>query len=66
MEKEDLLFSQEINTDGTYRQPSELIRGIQTPGAIIFLDEVNTLKPGVTKLLNPLLDGRRYINDPQL
>jgi hypothetical protein len=66
MEKEDLLFSPEINTDGTYRQPSELIRGIQTPGAIILLDEVNTLKPGVAKLLNPLLDGRRYINDPQL
>jgi MoxR-like ATPase len=66
MEKEDLLFSQEINTDGTYRQPSELIRGIQTPGALILLDEVNTLKPGVAKLLNPLLDGRRYINDPQL
>jgi MoxR-like ATPase len=66
MEKEDLLFSQEINTEGTYRQPSELIRGIQTPGAIVFLDEVNTLKPGVSKLLNPLLDNRRYINDPQL
>lgn len=66
MEKEDLLFSPEINNDGTFRRPSKLVQGLQTPGAIIVLDEVNTLKPGVSKLLNPLLDGRRYINDAQL
>ena len=64
-EKEDLLFSPEINEKGTFRTPSELIKGIQTPGAIILLDEANSLKPGVSKLLNPLLDHRRYINDPQ-
>jgi MoxR-like ATPase len=32
---------------------------------VIVLDEVNTYPPEVLKLLNPLLDGRRYINDPQ-
>ena len=66
MEKEDLLFSPELNSEGSFRQKSELIRGLQTPGAIILLDEINTLKPGIAKLLNPLLAGQRYINDPQL
>ena len=66
MEKEDLLFSPEIDNDGTHRKPSNFIKGLQTPGAIIVLDEINTLKPWVSKLFNPLLDGRRYINDPQM
>ena len=66
MEKEDLLFSPEIDSDGTHRKPSKLIQWLQTPWAIIVLDEINTLKPWVSKLLNPLLDGRRYINDPQM
>lgn len=66
MEKEDLLFSPEIDNDGTHRKPSNFIKWLQTPGSIIVLDEINTLKPWVSKLLNPLLDGRRYINDPQM
>ncbi len=64
-QKEDILYSYELGPDGTYRLPSHLIRGIQTPGSVIVLDEVNTYPPEVLKLLNPLLDGRRYINDPQ-
>ena len=64
-QKEDILYSYELWPDGTYRLPSYLIRGIQTPGAIVVLDEINTYPPEVLKLLNPLLDGRRYINDPQ-
>lgn len=66
MEKEDLLFSPEIDEEGTHRKPSKLVQWLQTPGAIIVFDEINTLKPWVSKLLNPLLDGRRYINDPQM
>jgi len=66
MEKEDLLFSPEIDNDGTHRKPSNFIKGLQTPGAIIVLDEINTLKHWVSKLFNPLLDRRRYINDPQM
>ena len=64
-QKEDILYSYELGPDGTYRLPSYLIRGIQTPGALVLLDEINTYPPEVLKLLNPLLDGRRYINDPQ-
>ena len=63
--KGDLLYSTELWPDGTYKAATELIRGIQTPGAIIVLDEVNTYPPEVLKLLNPLLAGGRYINDPQ-
>ncbi len=66
MEKEDLLFSPELNAEWSFKQKSELIRWLQTPGSIILLDEINTLKPGIAKLLNPLLAGQRYINDPQL
>lgn len=66
MEKEDLLFSPELNAEWSFRQKSELIRGLQTPWSIILLDEINTLRPGIAKLLNPLLAGQRYINDPQL
>ncbi len=66
MEKEDLLFSPEIDSSGTFTKPSKLVRALQTPWAIIVLDEVNTLRAWTAKLLNPLLDGRRYINDPQI
>lgn len=66
MEKEDLLFSPELNVEWSFKQKSELIRWLQTPGSIILLDEINTLRPGIAKLLNPLLAGQRYINDPQL
>lgn len=64
-QKEDILYSYELWVDWTYRLPSHLIRGIQTPWAIVVLDEINTYPPEILKLLNPLLDGRRYINDPQ-
>jgi MoxR-like ATPase len=66
MEKEDLLFSPEIDNEGTHRKESKLVQWLQTPWAIIVLDEINTLRPWVSKLLNPLLDWRRYINDPQM
>jgi AAA domain (dynein-related subfamily) len=66
MEKEDLLFSPEIDSDGTHRKPSKLIQWLQTPWSIIVLDEINTLRPDVWSLLNPLLDHRRHVNDPQV
>ena len=66
MEKEDLLFSPELNSEWSFKQKSELIRWLQTPWSIILLDEINTLRPWIAKLLNPLLAGQRYINDPQL
>lgn len=65
--KEDLLFTWWLSEEwATYRTPTQLIKALQTPWAIICLDEINTLPPWVAKILNPLLDGRRYINDPIL
>ena len=58
--KEDLQFEYGYNPEkGTYRLPSQLVEGIQTPGAIVFWDEINALHPGVAKLHNPLFDYRR-------
>lgn len=65
-QREDLMFSFELWKEWTYRLPSEFIKWIQTPWAIIVLDEINCLPPWVSKILNPLLDWRWYINDPQL
>jgi len=60
--KEDLTYEFHYDPNrGTFRLPSRLIEGIQTPGTIIVLDEINTLRPGVAKLLNPLLDYRRRV-----
>jgi MoxR-like ATPase len=59
-EKEDVQFAYEY--DGkTVKIPSNIIKAIQTPGAVLFFDEINTLPPGVSKLLNSLLDHRRSL-----
>jgi len=61
-EKEDVQFSYEYDADkGTVKIPSNVINALQTPGAIIAFDEINTLPPGVAKLLNPLFDHRRKL-----
>lgn len=60
--KEDLMYEFEYDpNEGTYKLPSNLIEGIQTPGAIILFDEINALKPGIAKMLNSLFDYRRRI-----
>jgi MoxR-like ATPases len=40
------------------------IKALQTPGAVIYLDEINTLPPALVKLFNPLFDYRRYLVMP--
>ncbi len=60
----DILFTHEIWPDGTYRASTELIKWMQTAGGIICIDEINAYPPEVAKLMNPLLTGARYINDP--
>jgi len=64
-EKEDVQFSFEFDPEkGTYRLPSNVIKALQTPGAVLVFDEINTLPPGVSKLLNPLFDHRRKLIMP--
>ncbi|GEM_PF-1525749 len=60
--KEDLVYDFQFDPEkGTYKLPSRLIEAIQTPGTIVFFDEINTLKPGIAKMLNSLFDYRRRI-----
>ncbi|MFA5933437.1 MAG: AAA family ATPase [Microgenomates group bacterium] len=60
--KEDLTYEFYYDPDkGTYKLPSRLIEALQKPGAIILFDEINTVKPGIVKMLNPLFDYRRKL-----
>lgn len=64
-EKEDITYAFKYDVNkGTYNVDSRLIEMLQTPGAVIVLDEINTLPPGVAKMLNPLLDYRRCLYLP--
>ena len=64
-EKEDLTYDFGFDpARGTFREDSEFIRMLQTPGSIIVIDEINTLPPGLTKMLNPLFDYRRRLHLP--
>lgn len=64
-EKEDLTYAFKYDpARGSYQVDSKLLEMLQTPGAIIVLDEINTLPPGVLKMLNPLLDYRRTLYLP--
>ena len=62
MEKEDLTFVYEFDPKrGTRRVYSDLVKALQTPGAIVYLDEINTLPASLVKIFNPLFDYRRYL-----
>ena len=62
MEKEDITFVYEFDPRrGTRRVYSDLVKALQTPGAVIYLDEINTLPPSLVKIFNPLFDYRRYL-----
>ncbi len=65
MEKEDITFVYEFDPKrGTKRAYSDLIKALQTPGAVIYFDEINTLPAGMVKLFNSLFDYRRYLTLP--
>jgi len=57
MEKEDITFVYEYDPKiGTKRTKSNLIKALETPNAIIFFDEINTLPTSLGKVFNPLFD----------
>ncbi len=65
MEKEDITYLYEFDPKrGTKRVYSDLVKALQTPGAVIYFDEINTLPAGMVKLFNPLFDYRRYLTLP--
>ncbi len=62
MEKEDLTYMYEFDPKrGTKKVYSDLVKALQTPGAIVYFDEINTLPPSLVKMFNPLFDYRRYL-----
>lgn len=64
--KEDLTYEFYYDPEkGTYKLPSKLVEGIQSPGTIVLFDEINALKPGIAKLMNSLFDYRRRIYLPE-
>lgn len=60
MEAIDLVAHYEFTTEeGTKRFLTDLVRGIQTPGSVVMIDELNALKPEVQAMLHGLADGSR-------
>lgn len=60
--KEDLTYEFYYDPErGTYKLPARLVEGIKKPGVIILFEEINTIKPGVVKMLNPLFDYKRRL-----
>ncbi len=62
--KDDMTYLWLIDKNGTYKLNSEVVKAIETEWAILVLDEINSLRPEVAKLLNSLLDMRRKLYFP--
>lgn len=62
VEKQDLTYLRLVDEHGTYKLNSLVYEAIQTPGAILIFDEINTLPPAVAKMLNWLFDYRRNLS----
>ncbi len=61
-DEQDLKYLLEYNPKkGTYRIKSTVYEALETPGAILEFDEINTLKPEVAKMLNSLFDHDRAL-----
>lgn len=60
--KEDLSYEFVYDPQkGSYKLPARLVTGIKKPGVIILFEEINTIKPGIVKMLNPLFDYKRRL-----
>lgn len=63
LEASELVAHYEFDSEeGTKRFLTALAEGIQTPGAVVFIDEVNALKREVQAALHGLGDGSRSLN----
>ncbi len=63
MESIELVVHYEFDSkEGTKKFLTDLAEGVQTPGAIVFIDEVNALKPEVQAMLHGLGDENRSLN----
>lgn len=58
----DLKYLLEYSPEkGTYRIKSTVVEALEVPNALLVFDEMNTLKPEIAKLLNPLCDFKRTL-----
>lgn len=63
MRSVDLVQHYEFDTkEGTQKFLTDLSQGIQTPGAMVLIDEANALKPEVQAILHSLGDGNRSLS----
>ena len=63
MEGMDLVQHYEFDSkEGTKRFLTDLAEGIQTPGSVVMIDEINALKPEVQAILHGLGDSNRSLN----
>jgi len=61
-DEQDLKYLLEYDPQkGTYRIKSTVVEALETSGAILEFDEINTLKPEVAKILNSLFDHDRAL-----
>ncbi|MDO8649412.1 MAG: AAA family ATPase [Candidatus Peregrinibacteria bacterium] len=58
---EDIFFEAEGGATRTVFVPSKILQGIQTPGAIIYMNEFNLLPEDTQKFLNSLFDSKRSL-----
>ena len=58
---QDLTYLWILDENGSKKLNSKIFEAIHTPGAILVLDEINTLDPGIQKRLNGLLDARKSL-----
>lgn len=62
MQGEDLFYHTDYNPEkGTTRVLTPLAQGLQTPGSVVFIDEVTALLPSVQLILNGVGDGNRML-----
>lgn len=64
-EERDLTYDVELSDGEVVRIPTRILTAVTTPNAVLEMDELNLLRPNVSKFFNSLFDGDRavFLND---
>jgi MoxR-like ATPase len=60
-EERDLTYDVELSDGEIVKIPTRILTAITTPNSVLEMDEVNLLRPNVSKFFNSLLDGDRAV-----